>query len=82
MVFAVVLAVAVPDQGSTGWEPDFIRHCERSEAIHSCEESVDCFVATLLAMTAVPIRPASAAPTLSIRRNRRRATAPSWPDNP
>src|SRR6267143_6479508 len=25
-----------------------IRHCERSEAIHSYEESVDCFVATLL----------------------------------
>ena len=54
MVFAVVLAVAVPDQGSTGWEPDFIRHCEPTgrrkappddrlrEAIHSCEESVDC----------------------------------------
>src|SRR5258708_22623742 len=30
-----------------------IRHCERSEAIHSCEESVDCFVATLLAMTSL-----------------------------
>ena len=60
MVFAVVLAVAVPDQGPTGWEPGFIRHCEPTgrrkalpddrlrEAIHSCEESVDCFVATLL----------------------------------
>jgi hypothetical protein len=28
------------------------RHGERSEAIHSREESVDCFVASLLAMTA------------------------------
>jgi len=28
------------------------RHCERSEAIHSREESMDCFVASLLAMTA------------------------------
>src|SRR5258705_13834425 len=37
--------------GRTGVE--FIRHCERSEAIHSCEESVDCFVATLLAMTSL-----------------------------
>jgi hypothetical protein len=29
------------------------RRCERSEAIQSREESLDCFVASLLAMTAV-----------------------------
>jgi hypothetical protein len=30
------------------------RHCERSEAIHSREGGMDCFVAALLAMTAGP----------------------------
>src|ERR1700680_4086410 len=29
------------------------RHCERSEAIHSYKKSLDCFVASLLAMTSV-----------------------------
>jgi hypothetical protein len=29
----------------------FLRHCERSEAIQSCARVLDCFVATLLAMT-------------------------------
>jgi hypothetical protein len=28
-----------------------VRHCERSEAIHGCKERMDCFVASLLAMT-------------------------------
>jgi hypothetical protein len=36
---------------SAGEEVDF-RHCERSEAIQSHEERLDCFVAALLAMTA------------------------------
>ena len=27
------------------------RHCERSEAIHTSEESMDCSVASLVAMT-------------------------------
>src|SRR6266704_2384445 len=31
------------------------RHCERSEAIHGCKE-LDCFVASLLAMTGVALR--------------------------
>jgi hypothetical protein len=30
---------------------DLFRHCERSEAIQSQEERLDCFVASLLAMT-------------------------------
>ena len=34
------------------------------------------------ASTSLAIRPASTAPAPSVRRNRRRATAPSWPDNP
>src|SRR5581483_6178394 len=33
------------------------RHCERSEAIQFCSAALDCFVATLLAMTALPLRP-------------------------
>jgi hypothetical protein len=32
-----------------------IRHCERSEAIQSREEGLDCFVASLLAMTVLMI---------------------------
>jgi hypothetical protein len=31
---------------------DYMRHCERSEAIHrAATQKVDCFVASLLAMT-------------------------------
>src|ERR1700761_9198293 len=33
--------------------PTFRRHCERSEAIQNREERLDCFVASLLAMTGV-----------------------------
>jgi len=39
------------------------RHCERSEAIHNRSESVDCFVASLLAMTVgIHLRPVAAVP--------------------
>src|SRR6185437_7019633 len=31
-----------------------IRHCERSEAIQSSKRRLDCFVASLLAMTTLP----------------------------
>jgi hypothetical protein len=33
----------------------FVRHCERSEAIQSDKEELDCFVASLLAMTEVGV---------------------------
>ncbi len=80
--------------GRRSAEVKLVRHCERSEAMPcirvermrllrgACHRSGRFAPTRWLAMTVSTSFPAATAPAPSARHSRRRARAPSWPDNP